>query len=186
MTLELNEVLLEGEPRTLSLMAKEGRVTCLTGGTEERLTRYLWAMMGFGMVKNGYVSIEGEPLTTSSASILRRMMAFAPARLSSLGEIRSYEPPTVQDVFNLRINRSLPISNGILAEEVRRVAPETDDERVQLLAVASLLNRPLLLVDNPLPSSLAYLRGKAAEGRTVIIASRNKNVVFGSDVFFEI
>ena len=63
MMLELNEVLVEGEPQTLSLMAKASEMTCLTGGSAERRTRWLLAMLGFQSVTHGYISIDGEPLT---------------------------------------------------------------------------------------------------------------------------
>ena len=39
MTLELNNVLIEGETRPLSLMAHTGKMTCMTGGSCERRTR---------------------------------------------------------------------------------------------------------------------------------------------------
>ena len=65
--LELNEVLIEGESRTLSMMAHEGQITCLTGDTPERLTRWLCCMMGFERVQSGFVSIDGEPMPTPTS-----------------------------------------------------------------------------------------------------------------------
>lgn len=185
MILELNEVLLEGEPRTLSLMARAGRVLCLTGGTGERRTRWLHAMMGFVGVKSGFISIDGEPLTVGSAPVFRRLMAFAPSRLEAVGEVRPYDPPSVQDVFNLKQNQELPISNGILAEEVRRVSANSDDSRARLLAVAALLNRRILLIDDVLPQAMAYLRQKAFEGVMVVVTSSDPLVIQQSDDVIE-
>lgn len=186
MVLELNEVLLEGEPQTLSLMAREQRVTCLTGGTSARRLRWLHAMMGFWPVRSGYISIDGEPLTPLSAPTLRRLMAFAPSRLEAEGTVSVLEPPTVQDVFSLKANRDLPISNGILAEEVRRVSPDTTDRRAHLLAVASLLNKPILLVDDVMAGAMAYLRQKAAEGRIVVVTSADAAVMAAADEIAEL
>lgn len=171
MMLELNEVLLEGEPQTLSLMAMEGCVTCLTGGTPMRLTRWLHVLMGLDEVKAGFVCIDGEPFMERSVQALRRYMAYAPARLEPVGQVHVWNPPTVQDVFSLRENRNLSISNGILGEEMRHIAADTSDPRVRLLAVAALLNRPILLVDNPPASAARYLCEKAGKGMTVVVAS---------------
>lgn len=181
MVLELNEVLLEGEPQTLSMMAEEGRTTCLTGGTREQRTRWLLAMMGFVTVKNGYISIDGEPLTPASAADFRRLMAYAPARLEDAGEVKTYEAPTVQDIFTLRANRELPISNGILGEEMRRIAPGSDDQRVRILAVAALLNKPVVLVDDPPAEAAEYLCRLAQKGRIVIVATHDERLLAVAD-----
>lgn len=186
MMLELNEVLLEDEPQTLSLMAHEGELTCLTGNSSQRLTRWLHAMMGFEWVKSGYISIDGEPLTPSSAAAFRLLMAYAPARLESIGQVTTYAPPSVQDVFALKANRDLPVSNGILSEEMRRICPDSTDLRVQLLAVASLLSRPILLVDDPLPQSANYLHQLASQGRTVIMASQDEAVMRAANHIVEL
>jgi len=92
----------------------------------------------------------------------------------------------VQDVFSLAVNSNLPISNGILAEEMRRVSSDSTDPRVQLLAVAALLNKPILLVDDVLPSAMHYLRGKASEGKVVIVTSMDEEVMQAADVVVEI
>jgi len=183
--LELNEVLLSGEERTLSLMAPAGQLTCLTGGTRLRRSRFLSAMMGFEPVQVGFVSIDGEPLTPASAPLLRAAMGYVPAGLAAEGEVVKYEPPTVQDVFRLRANRHLPISNGILAEEMRRTGLPADEGR--WLAVAVLLSRPILMVDHPSPLTADYLVHQAhAQGRTVIVATAEQALIAAADNVFEI
>jgi ABC-type thiamine transport system ATPase subunit len=186
MLLELNEVLLEGERQTLSLMAWSGKQTCLTGGTSEQYARWLNAIMGFVPVTHGFISIDGEPLTPHSASVFRRLVAYAPYRLSSLGEVKIYEPPSVQDVFGLKANRDISISNGILAEEVRRVGADVDDARTQLLAVAVLLDKPILLVDRPPVAALSYLLRQARSGKVVVVVSDEDEMVSASDVVVEL
>ncbi|MBR1415987.1 MAG: hypothetical protein IJ570_09030 [Prevotella sp.] len=183
--LELNDVLIRGEKNTLSLMAREGQLTCLTtvfAAAESSvlsLTRWLHAMLGLEPVITGYISIDGEPVTAASAPLLRRQMAFAPAGLHSVGEVVVYEPPTVQDVFALKANRQLPITNGILSEEMKRTG--TTGIKAQLLAVAVLLNRPILLVDRPAVASLGYLRQLAEKGRTIIVSSADDAIVSAAD-----
>ena len=182
--LELNEVLLSGEERTLSLMARAGQMTCLVGATRQRRSRWLMAMLGLEPVRMGFISVDGEPLTPATVGLLRPLMGYVPDRLQAEGEVVSYEPPTVQDVFRLRANRHLPISNGILAEEMRRTGADADEAR--RLAVAVLLGRPILLVDHPSAAVLPYLKDQARSGRTVIVATDEAAVINAADLVVEI
>ena len=181
MVLELNEVLLDGEPHTLSFIAHEGRLTCLTGGQPQRMTRWLLAMMGFELPKNGYISIDGEPLCEGTIGAFRRLMAYAPAKLKAVGEIRRYAPPSVQDVFTLHANRDLPISNGILGEEIRRICADSTDDSVRLLAVAVLRNKPILLIENAKEQTADYLVRQARQGRIVIATTSDERVLAVAD-----
>lgn len=186
MILELNDVLTEDESRTLSFMASSGELTCLVGDTAERRSHWLLAILGFSRITHGYICIDGEPLTERTASIFRSLMAYAPQQLETLGEITKYEPPTVQDVFNLKANASLPISNGILAEEMRRTGGDINDPRVELLAVAVLLKKDILLIDNPPSATISYLRNIARQGKIVVVTSSDDAVCNASDHVVEI
>jgi len=177
--LELNEVVLKGERQTLSLMAYKGRLTCLTGGTAERRRRWLYAMMGFEPAQVGVVCVDGEPLTDATAAEIRALMGFVPHELKDEGEVRHYEAPSVQDVFRLRANRHLPISNGILAEEMRRTG--VTDDQARWLAVAVLLDRQILLVDSPVAGTADYLLRQARSGRTVIAATDDESLLRHAD-----
>ena len=189
--LELNDVLLQGEKSTLSMMAHESQLTCLTcsGGADpaaadRRLLRWLYAMLGLEPVVSGFISIDGEPLTAATVPALRALIAFAPCRLEPVGQVCVYEPPTEQDVFALRVNRDVPISNGLLAEEARRTG--IGGQQARLLAVAALLQRPILLADGAVAGSAAYLRALAAAGRTVVVTSRDAGLVAVADQVVEI
>ena len=186
--LELNEVLLEGEHSTLSMMAREGQVTCLTPpsvqSTSSSALRWLYALMGFEHVVCGYISIDGEPLTVASALAMRRMMAFVPRRLEAVGRLDVYEAPGVHDVFALRVNRRLSVSDGLLSEEMGRTGITGPSAR--LLAVAVLLDRSILLVDSPAAASMAYLRLQAQKGRTVVVGSSDPIVIQHSDTVVEL
>ena len=182
--LELNEVLIAGEQQTLSLMADEGRLTCLTGGTATRRRRWLYAMMGMEPLRVGYITIDGEPITTDTVRELRRLMVFVPEQLCDVGMVQRCEAPSVQEVFSLRANRDLPISNGLLAEEMRRTG--IDGEQARRLAVAVLLNRPVLLVDHPAGGSASYLLRQSRMGHTVIVASADETIMAIADKVVEI
>lgn len=186
MILEFNEVLVEGEMRTLSMLAKAGEVTCLTGGTPDHHTRWLSAILGFVNITHGYISIDCEPLTECSAHYFRKLVAYAPARLERVGEVTPYDPPTVQDVFSLKANRNLSISNGILSEEIRKINADSADSRVRLLAVAVLLGKPILVVDNPPADVGAYLRQQARKNNVVIVASNEPDILKCADKTIEL
>lgn len=186
MIFELNEVLIAGAARTLSMIAEEGRMTCLTGDTAEMRSRWLKVLLGFEPTLTGFVSIDGEPLTANAAPTLRQLMAYAPASLMSEGEVEVYKAPSVQDVFNLEANRDCPISNGILSEEMRRVGSDADDVRTQLIAVSALLNHPILLIDNPPAAAALYLAQQARQGKMVIVCSQEPKVLEVADQIVEL
>ena len=91
--LELNDVVVEGASKTVSMMAKEGEVTCLTGDSREVRSHLLLAMLGLSPVRSGFISIDGEPLNRQTVKTLRRMMAYVPEELVADGEVTVYEPP---------------------------------------------------------------------------------------------
>lgn len=186
MTFELNQVVIDGEEHTFSFIAQSGQMTCVTGGTAERRQHWLLAMMGFLPIRQGFICIDGEPLTSHNIADFRSMMSYAPARLITEGEVRRYDPPSVQDLFTLRANRELPISNGILGEEMRRISVENTDDRIRLLAVAALLDRSILFVSNPHEDSVAYLRSKAQNGKVIIVESASESVIAASDLIVEL
>jgi ABC-type cobalamin/Fe3+-siderophores transport system ATPase subunit len=182
--LELNDVLVEGAEKTVSMMAQERKVTCLTGGSPLVRSRLLLAMMGLEPLKSGFVCIDGEPLGKATSRLFRRMMAYVPSELRADGEVVVYEPPTVQEVFGLKDNRDAAISNGLLSEEMKRtMAP---DDKAQLLAVAVLRQRPILLVDSPHPLSATYLHRQAEGGRLVIVSSDDTDILRMADEIMEI
>ena len=182
--LELNDVVVEGASKTVSMMAKEGEVTCLTGDSREVRSHLLLAMLGLSPVRSGFISIDGEPLNRQTVKTLRKMMAYVPEELVADGEVTVYEPPTVQEVFEWKENRDAAISNGLLEEEIRRaMAPR---EKAQLLAVAVLRKRPILLVDQPHVLSADYLRQQARDGHIVIVSSDDEDILRVSDNVIEL
>ncbi len=184
--LEFNQVLIEGYKQTISLMAEAGAVTTLTGNSSENLTACLLAIMGFSNILNGSICIDGEPLAGRASLFFRKQIAYAPKGLRKLGEVITYDPPSVQDIFNLKVNQDLPISNGILSEEIRKVGVDPDNEQGQLIAVASLLEKPIMLVDNPPLESMNYFLQLASKGRIVVLASNNPGVLSASNKIVEL
>ena len=184
MILELNDVVVDGAEKTVSMMAQERRVTCLTGGCAFVRSRLLLAMLGLEPVRSGVISIDGEPLEKGTVKLFRQRMAYVPTKLVADGEVTIYEPPSVQDVFGWKDNREASISNGMLEEEIKRtMAPR---EKAQLLAVAVLRKRPILLIDQPHTLSADYLQHQAQEGHIVIVSSDDDTILHASDEIIEI
>lgn len=185
MTIELNDVLLDGEVYTLSLLAHEGQLTCITGATAARRTRWLHVLMGFEMPVTGYVSVDGEPLTGGCIAHLRRHIAFAPASLDTIGEIVRYEPPVATDIFSLRTNRRIKASTDDIDEECRKTG--ATGQKALLLSVAALRRTPVLVVDSPEGASANYLHNLATQrGCTVIAATDDPTVLSQADCVVEI
>lgn len=185
MTIELNEVVLRGEEFTLSLLAQEGCLTCITGGSAGRRTRWLYALMGFELPSAGYVSVDGEPLTGGCIAHLRRNIAFVPASLDTIGEIVPYEPPTLNDMLSLRSNRRLKIDAAAVEEEMGHTG--ITGQKAELLAFAVLRRKPVLVVDNPPGASAAYLHSLAEqEGLTVIVATDEAEILGCADSIVEL
>lgn len=189
--LELNEVCLRTDNATthstLSLMAEEGQLTCLTGGSASVRSRLLLAMLGLAPLSCGYISIDGEPVCDATAAALRRLMAYVPRQLQPVGSVTVYEAPSETDVFSLHANRKCDFSDELLRQRVHDIDPgDCGDERVRLLAVASLMQRQIVLVDDPPAVCAPFLHDMAAEGRVVIVSTDNGSVTGVADQIVEL
>ena len=173
--LELNDVVLTEGRQPLSLIVGDSQMACLTGASLQARRQWLRAIMGFVPTLGGVISIDGTPLTRRSAPALRQLMAFAPRQLEPAGQICRYDSPSVQDIFSLRANRQVAISNGLLAEEMRRTGSEGMPAR--LIAVASMLRRPLLLVEEPPSQAADYLRRQADCGCMVVVTTVSQTLM---------
>ena len=59
--------------RGLSLMALDGQLTCITGRAGVGKTAIIQVMLGFVLLDDGLVSIDGELLTPLSAPVFRKL-----------------------------------------------------------------------------------------------------------------
>jgi hypothetical protein len=69
---------------------------------------------------------------------------------------------------------------------MRRTGGDINDPRVELLAVAVLLKKDILLVDNPPSATISYLRNIARQGKIVVVTSSDDAVCNASDHVVEI
>lgn len=172
----------------LSFMAADRQILCLSGPSREAAGTLLRVVMGLEKVKSGFVSIEGELLTPSSAAEFRKSMAYLP-------ENPEMPCPTMRGtarmICGLQANMAKGLTTGDIAEEMRLLGlPDSllDKPREQLtrqetvtalLAIICAHGKQIILADNPtagLDGAAAqavaqYLRRKADGGAAVVVAT---------------
>ena len=154
----------------LSLMAQDGQMTCITGSEGSGKTLLLRVLMGFVALDEGLVSIDGELLTPLSASPFRRKMAYVPQVATR--SLKTQEPtspsyfiPATDDM------ETVWSGEGLTAWEPRVVE----------LPVVTILDKPIVLADDPPMAMLGQLRTLANEERTVVVATRREEFLNMSD-----
>lgn len=148
----------------LSMMALDGQMTCITGPEGSGKTLLLRVLMGFVPLDEGLVSVDGELMTVLSATAFRRQMAYVPQMLEQTVSHDLFVPMTddLETVWS---------GEGLTAWE-----PKTVDQ-----SVVTILDKPIVLADNPPTTMLSQLRTLANEGRTVVVASREEAIINMSD-----
>ena len=82
MMLELHNVTIGQQIRSLSMALSDGQLVNITGQKGSGKTTLLRALLGFIPVDGGHISIDGELLTPMSAPYFRRQMAYVPQHLT--------------------------------------------------------------------------------------------------------
>ena len=171
----------------LSLIAKDGELTCVTGPEGSGKTTLLRTLMGFLPVNEGFVSVDGELLTIHSAHAFRKMMVYLPQQMQLLAhQLREPEPlePEAEEYV---------VWNGILPSVIKKVAPEPlNAEEIMMLAEKTLSEangKSIVIADEPTSllspeltmRMIQLLRQQAEMGKTVLVASRKPQVVDYAD-----
>ena len=147
----------------LSFVAPAGKVTCLTGSHGCGKTLLVRALLGLWPLERGYVTLDGEPITPSSAPSLRRLMAYVPQQL----------PVPFADALDV-LGASRGTASVTPAEETEENGArplDMTDKRCVLLddAFRSLTaERAQALVDR--------LEALAGEGRAVVVTCQPDDV----------
>jgi len=171
----------------LSFIARDGKLTCLTGSEGSGKTTFIRTLMGFLPVKEGFVSVDGELLTVHSAHAFRTMMVYLPQQIQMLThQLRAPEAPkSGADEF--------AIWNAVLPSVESEREPEPlSPEDILLLAERTIheaADRQIIIADEPAAHlspeltlrMIALLQGQAAQGKTVLIASRRPQLVAQAD-----
>lgn len=182
----------------VSLAVGDGEVVGVAGPSGVGKTSLLRAVMGFLPLADGYISVDGELLTPSSAEQFRKIMAYMPQDIP-------LQPESVAELvalpFGLKANAGVKFSRGRLLEEWERLALEPDlyDKKMGelsggqrqrvMLSVAGMLQKPTLIADEPTASLDAnssalvadYLRELAFRRCAVLVASHDEAILNSCD-----
>ena len=178
----------------LSLIAEDGQMLCLTSASNDLPSRVLKVFLGLEAVASGFVSIEGELLTPSSAKEFRKGMAYLPKGTQMPCNTMK---ETVILMAGMQANMQSNITPADVAEQMKRLGLPDDllttpqeklalqEERLMMIALMGVWRKKTILVDNPTrglddaaaQSVAHYLRNLADDGATVVVATDDINVI---------
>lgn len=193
------EVLFSG----LNLNLERGETACIVGQSGCGKTSLLNAVMGFVPLKEGTIKVGNTLLDKSTIDIVRRQIAWIPQELALPFE---WVKEMVALPFDLKINRSTPFSEERLYDYFDELGLEHDlyAKRVNevsggqrqriMLAVAAMLNKPLIIIDEPTSALdagstdkvLAFFRRQAEKGAAVLAVSHDKDFASGCHYLIEL
>ena len=186
-----------------NMKLEKGETACIVGQSGCGKTSLLNAIMGFVPLKEGIIRVGGMVLDKSTIDIVRRQIAWIPQELALPFE---WVKEMVSLPFELKVNRSVPFSEERLFmcfDELglehelyfKRVNEVSGGQRQRImLAVAALLNKPLIVIDEPTSALdtgstdkvLAFFRRQAEKGAAVLAVSHDKDFASGCHYLIEL
>ena len=191
------EVLFSG----FEMKLEKGETACIVGQSGCGKTSLLNAVMGFVPLYEGTIKVGGTLLDKSTIDLVRRQIAWIPQELALPFE---WVKEMVSLPFELKVNRSVPFSeerlfmcfDGLEHElYFKRVNEVSGGQRQRImLAVAALLNKPLIVIDEPTSALdtgstdkvLAFFRRQAEKGAAVLAVSHDKDFASGCHYLIEL
>ena len=193
------EVLFSG----FEMKLEKGETACIVGQSGCGKTSLLNAVMGFVPLYEGTIKVGGTLLDKSTIDLVRRQIAWIPQELALPFE---WVKEMVSLPFELKVNRSVPFSEERLFmcfDELglehelyfKRVNEFSGGQRQRImLAVAALLNKPLIVIDEPTSALdtgstdkvLAFFRRQAEKGAAVLAVSHDKDFASGCHYLIEL
>ena len=193
------EVLFSG----FEMKLEKGETACIVGQSGCGKTSLLNAVMGFVPLYEGTIKVGGTLLDKSTIDLVRRQIAWIPQELALPFE---WVKEMVSLPFELKVNRSVPFSEERLFmcfDELglehelyfKRVNEVSGGQRQRImLAVAALLNKPLIVIDEPTSALdtgstdkvLAFFRRQAEKGAAVLAVSHDKDFASGCHYLLEL
>ena len=193
------EVLFSG----FNMKLERGETACIVGQSGCGKTSLLNAVMGLVPLYEGTIKVGGTLLDKSTIDLVRRQIAWIPQELALPFE---WVKEMVSLPFELKVNRSVPFSEERLFmcfDELglehelyfKRVNEVSGGQRQRImLAVAALLNKPLIVIDEPTSALdtgstdkvLAFFRRQAEKGAAVLAVSHDKDFASGCHYLIEL
>ena len=185
------------------LQLHEGEIACISGQSGRGKTSLLNAVLGFVPLKAGSITVNGILLEKGTIDQIRRQVAWIPQELALPSE---WVKEMVQLPFNLKANRNTPFSLDKLFacfDELglehelytKRVNEVSGGQRQRImLAVAAMLNKPLIIIDEPTSALdagstgkvLSFFRRQAERGTAVLAVSHDKDFASGCHYLIEL
>ena len=186
-----------------NLHLEKGETACIVGQSGCGKTSVLNAVMGFIPLKEGTIKVGETLLDKSTIDIIRRQIAWIPQELALPFE---WVKEMVSLPFYLKVNRSIPFSeerlfacfNELGLEHelyFKRVNEVSGGQRQRImLAVAAMLNKPLIIIDEPTSALdadstdkvLTFFRQQAEKGAAVLAVSHDKDFASGCHYVIEL
>lgn len=193
------EVLFSG----FNMKLERGETACIVGQSGCGKTSLLNAVMGFVPLKEGSIQVGEILLDISTIDSVRRQIAWIPQELALPFE---WVKEMVALPFGLKVNRSVPFSEERLFAYLyelglehelytKRVNEVSGGQRQRImLAVAAMLNKPLIIIDEPTSALdadstgrvLSFFRRQAEKGTAVLAVSHDKDFASGCHYLIEL
>ena len=173
----------------LSLIARDGQITCITGSEGAGKTTFLRTLMGFLPVEAGFVSVDGELLTMASAPAFRNLMTYLPQKIQMLThQLKAPEMP-VCEADDYAVWNQAQLTSAVKEQQPEPLAPEA----IYQLAEKTILeasDKPIVIADEPAAhltpeltvQMLDLLAQQARAGKTVLIATRKPQLLAQADL----
>ena len=171
----------------LSFIARDGKITCITGPEGSGKTTMIRTLMGFLPVNEGFVSVDGELLTIHSSHAFRRMMVYLPQQMQHLAHQLKEPDPEEPEAEEFGVwNDLMPAANvestpePLNAEEILMLAEQTLQEAA---------DKPIVIADEPTAflspeltmRMMDLLCRQAKAGKTVLVTTRKPQVADYAD-----
>ena len=189
-----NDILFSG----FNLQLERGEIASISGPSGCGKSSLLNAVMGFVPLKEGTIKVGDTLLDKSTIDIIRRQIAWIPQELALPLE---WVKDMVQLPFGLKANRSTPFSETRLfacfedlglEQELyyKRVNEISGGQRQRMMiAVASMIGKPLTIVDEPTSALdsgsaekvLSFFRRQTENGSAILTVSHDKRFANGCD-----
>lgn len=182
----------------LNVHINKGEIVCISGESGSGKTSLINAIMGFVPLKQGKIIVDNLLLSEETIEEIRRKIAWIPQELALPCE---WVSEMIKLPFELKSNRGTEFSKKKLFEAFEELNLEEKlfDKRVNevsggqrqriMIAVAALLNKPLLIVDEPTSALdacsgekvLNFLSLMTQQGTTVLAVSHDRTFKLGSN-----
>lgn len=179
-----------------SMQLEKGEIACIAGQSGRGKTSLLNAVMGFVPLRKGTITVNDIELNKNTIDTIRRQIAWIPQELALPSE---WVKEMVKLPFELKVNRCTSFSEEKLFacfaalgldEELyeKRVGEVSGGQRQRIMiAVAALLQKPLIIIDEPTSALdsgsadkvLDFLEQQTAIGTAILAVSHDKRFANG-------